>query len=121
MATTRPVRYSERVESQAAAELAARLAEATKSFPAGEHRVEAVSARSLMGTHLPVVKLRRGDETLSFIVAPTDPAARVYKRTKSFDVTYFSEDVPDDEQSRIYQRDRAAIDRFVAWLVAWDA
>ena len=90
------------------------------SYPSSERRVDGVVPRFLMGTHLPVVKLSRGDETLSFIVTPTDPGARVYKRTKSYDVTYFSEDVPDEEQSRIYQRDRAEIDRFVAWLTAWD-
>jgi hypothetical protein len=70
---------------------------------------------------LPVVALRRPGATLCFLVTPTDPSTRAYKRTRSWDVTYFSEDVPDDAQHQVFARDRATIDRFTAWLGRWDA
>jgi hypothetical protein len=69
---------------------------------------------------VPVVEFARGTETLSFIVTPTNAAEPAYKRSARFDIVYFSEDVPDSEQSRIYARDRAMIDRFSAWVVKWD-
>jgi len=69
---------------------------------------------------VPVVEFSRGDETLSFIVTPTNPAEPAYKRSPRYDIVYFSEDVPDAEQSRIYGRDRAMIDRFAAWVIQWD-
>jgi hypothetical protein len=69
---------------------------------------------------LPVVKFVREGATLCFIVAPTDRKEPAYKRSRRFDLVYFSEDVPDAEQSRIYARDRAMIDRFAAWLIRWD-
>lgn len=58
--------------------------------------------------------------TLGLLVAPTDPAEPAYRRTRALDLVYFSEDVPDPEQARIYARDRATIDRFWRWLAAWD-
>lgn len=69
---------------------------------------------------VPVVEFSRGDETLSFIVTPTNPAEPAYKRSPRYDIVYFSEDVPDAEQSRIYGRDRVMIDRFAAWVIQWD-
>ena len=69
---------------------------------------------------VPVVEFRRGNETLSFIVTPTNPAEPAYRRSLRYDIVYFSEDVPDAEQSRIYARDRAMIDRFAAWIIKWD-
>lgn len=69
---------------------------------------------------VPVVEFARGEETISFIVTPTNPAERVYKRSARYDIVYFSEDVPDAEQARIYARDRAMIDRFAAWVIQWD-
>ena len=69
---------------------------------------------------VPVVELVMEGRTLSFIVTPTDPAEPAYRRSPRYDVVYFSEDVPDNEQSRIYARDRATIDRFVSWVKAWD-
>ena len=70
---------------------------------------------------VPVVELEMEGRTLSFIVTPTNPAEPAYRRSSRYDVVYFSEDVPDSEQSRIYARDRATIDRFAAWVKAWDA
>lgn len=58
--------------------------------------------------------------TLGFLLAPTDPEQRAYKRSKQFDIVYFSEDVADDQQALIYQRDREMIDRFAGWVVSWD-
>jgi len=81
---------------------------------------EGAAPRFLMGTHLPVVAFRNGDKTLCFIVTPTDPSAPAYKRTAHYDLVYFSEDVPDDKQSAIYQRDRSFIDRFAEWLRRFD-
>jgi hypothetical protein len=108
------------MELEEAQRSAATLAEAIETFPSGDYVLDSVTVRFLMGTHHPVVLYRRGEERLSFIVTAKDPAQRVYKRTKRYDVTYFSEDVPDEEQSRIYQRDRVQIDRFLAALAAWD-
>ena len=78
-----------------------------------------VALRTFRST-VPVATFARGGQTLCFIVTPTDPAEPAYKRSRRHDVVYFSEDVPDAEQARIYARDRAMIDRFAAWVVAWD-
>jgi hypothetical protein len=83
--------------------------------------LEGAALRSLLGRLLPVVTLRRPEATLCFLVTPTDPASPAYKRTRRWDVTYFSEDVPDDAQHQVFARDRATIDRFVAWLSHWEA
>ena len=82
---------------------------------------EAAAPRFLMRTHLPVVSFRNGEKTLCFIVTPTDRSAPAYKRTARHDLVYFSEDVADNKQSEIYARDREFIDRFAAWLAAWDS
>lgn len=68
----------------------------------------------------PVAKFVREDATLCFIVAPTDPQEPAYRRSSRYDILYFSEDVPDAEQARIYARDRAMIDRFANWVIRWD-
>jgi len=83
--------------------------------------LEGVAPRFLMGSHLPVAAFRSGEKTLCFIVTPTDASAPAYKRTPHFDLVYFSEDVADEKQSEIYQRDRDFIDRFAAWLRRWDS
>ena len=41
---------------------------------------------------VPVVEFRRGNETLSFIVTPTNPAEPAYRRSLRYDIVYFSED-----------------------------
>ncbi len=69
---------------------------------------------------VPVVEFSRGNESLSFIITPTNSAEPAYKRSARYDIVYFSEDVPDSEQSRIYARDRAMIDRFANWIMKWD-
>jgi hypothetical protein len=69
---------------------------------------------------VPVVKFVRPGATLCFIVSATDAKEPAYKRSRRFDIVYFSEDVPDAEQSRIYARDRPMIDRFAAWVIRWD-
>lgn len=90
------------------------------SFPNLEGwRFTAVALRTFRRT-VPVVAFEREGATLCFIVTPTDAAEPAYKRSRRYDIVYFSEDVPDAEQSRIYARDRAMIDRFAAWLIAWD-
>lgn len=83
--------------------------------------LHAVGLRFLMGRDLPVVALAREGASLCFIVTPTDPRERVYRRTRQLDVVYFSEDVPDDAQQGVYDRHRGTIDAFVAWLSRWDA
>lgn len=67
-----------------------------------------------------LIELRTDTTSLGFLISPTDPTERAYRKTARFDFVYFSEDVPDPEQDRIYQRDRATIDRFASWLEAWD-
>jgi hypothetical protein len=90
------------------------------SFPSPEgYRFVGARLRTFRRT-VPVVELAREGQTLSFIVTPTDPKEPAYKRSARYDIVYFSEDVPDDQQSKIHARDRAVIDRFVAWLSAWD-
>ncbi len=78
-------------------------------------------SRFLMKTWVPVLAFRRGDDTLSFIVTPNDPSGRSFKRSKRFDLSYFSEDVADDAQATIYARDREQIERVGKWLQRWDA
>jgi len=82
-------------------------------------RFEGARLRTFRKT-VPVVELAMEGRTLSFIVTPTDPNEPAYRRSPHYDVVYFSEDVPDHEQSKIYARDRATIDRFAAWVGAWD-
>ena len=79
-----------------------------------------VSVHYLMKLHVPVAEFSLHEKTLGFILTPTDPATRVYKRSRRFDLVYFSYDEPDEEQHKIYQRDRTMIDRMVAWLQDWD-
>lgn len=101
--------------------LTAALQPALPALGQGGWELASVAPRLLMGTHMPVVAFRRASDTLCFIVTPTDPSKPAYKRTPRYDVVYFSEDVPDDQQSQIYRRDRELIDRFAAFLRAWDA
>lgn len=82
-------------------------------------RLESVALRTFRKT-VPVVTLKLGERTLCFIVTPTDPEERVYRRTAVHDLVYFSEDVPDEEQGVIYARDRAMIDGFCAWMTRRD-
>ena len=67
-----------------------------------------------------VASFAREATTLCFIVTPTNIDEKCYRRTEHFDITYFSEDVPDEQQSIIYSRDRTMIDRFVAWCTLVD-
>jgi hypothetical protein len=101
-------------------EAALKSAEPGSFAPVG-WRLADVRLRHLMGRDLPVATIEQGGSTLSFIVTPTDPDERVYKRTRRYDVVYFSEDVPDDAQQGIYDTHGTTIDAFVAWLVGWDA
>jgi len=64
--------------------------------------------------------LRSGRKSLGFLISPKDVAEPAYKRTDRYDVVYFSEDVPDEKQSVIYQRDRETIDRFARFIEDWD-
>jgi hypothetical protein len=63
-----------------------------------------------------LASMRRGRHTLCFLVSPRDEAWPAYRRTAHLDVVYFSEDVPDAEQRRIFERDRATIERFARWV-----
>lgn len=83
------------------------------------YRLVGVRLRTFRAT-VPVVELEKEGQTLSFILTPNDPAEPAYRRSSRYALVYFSEDVPDEEQATIYARDRAVIDRFAAWLVAWD-
>lgn len=90
------------------------------SFPnPDEYQCNGAKLRTFRQT-VPVVEFTRGQETLSFIVTPTNPAQPAYRRSPRYDIVYFSEDVPDAEQSRIYARDRVMIDRFAVWVMNWD-
>jgi hypothetical protein len=84
------------------------------------YRIVDVKARFYMMKHLPVAMLAQDNHTLGFIVTPTNPNERTYARTPRFDVTYFTEDVKDEEQDSIYQKARPMIDRFVGWVGRWD-
>lgn len=113
-----PVKELEELVERLAAALASGLPPALAREGWALH---AVGLRFLMGRDLPVVALARAGASLCFIVTPTDPQARVYRRTRHLDVVYFSEDVPDDQQQGVYDRHRGTIDAFVAWLSGWDA
>ncbi len=67
-----------------------------------------------------VFESEQGGDSLAFLLAPTNPAEPAYKRSKRLDIVYFSEDVADEEQDLIYQRDRPMIDAFAEWVIGWD-
>lgn len=59
--------------------------------------------------------------TLRALVNPTDPAnENPYFRTKSYDMAYFFDDVPEEQRSGIWQEHRSLLDGLAAWLAAWD-
>ena len=91
----------------------------SERLPDDGYAIDVVEPRTFQ-RRVALVLLRRGDTTLGFLVAPTDPAEPAYKRTTRYDVVYFSEDVPDPDQHIIYKRDRAMIDRFSEWVARWD-
>lgn len=79
-----------------------------------------VRLRMLQGKNVPVVEFSKTGQTLSFIITRTNPAAPAFRRSAHYDIVYFSEDVADAEQSKIYARDRAVIVRFADWICRWD-
>lgn len=83
-------------------------------------RLESVALRTFRET-VPVVTFKAADRTLCFIVTPTDAEQRAFRRSKRHDITYFSEDVADDDQAIIFKRDQPMIERFAAWLIERDA
>jgi hypothetical protein len=96
-------------------------APADRPSPAADGwQLRGVIPRFLMGRHVPVVMFEREGSTLGFIVSPTIPGERAYRRSARFDIVYFSEDVADNLQQGVYDRNRAMIDRFAAWIIAWD-
>ena len=112
---------------EAAGKIAALLQDALTHIPADRSSPEAdgwklqgVTSRFLMGRHVPVAMFERGGSTLGFIVSPSIHGERAYRKSARFDIVYFSEDVADDQQQGVYDRHRAMIDRFAAWVVAWD-
>jgi hypothetical protein len=67
------------------------------------------------------IRLGTGQKQLAFIVFPSDPQEKVYARTATLDVVYYSDDMDaKDHHGHLYERDSATIDTFVAWLNAWD-
>lgn len=98
--------------------LAADLSTPALENPEG-WRIACVEPRRF-GIWRALIELRTDDRSLGFLVSPTDPAEPAYRRTPRWDFVYFSEDVPDPEQDRIYRRDRATIDRVARWLEALD-
>jgi hypothetical protein len=92
----------------------------TARLPAGGWKVTAVEPRTFR-RRVPVVTLEQPERRLCFIVTPTSPREPAFKRTPRHDITYFSEDVPDDDQDDIYRRDREMIEAFARWLMQRDA
>jgi hypothetical protein len=90
------------------------------SFPNPEGWISRGVAVRTFRSAVAVASFALGEKTLCFIVTLTNPAEPAYKRSRQYDIVYFSEDVPDNEQSRIYARDRRMIDRFATWLIARD-
>lgn len=107
-----------------AGKIAAMLEEAISSAPVSPTvdgwKLRGVTSRFLMGRHLPVAMFEREGSTLGFIVSPSIAGERAYRKSARFDIVYFSEDVPDDHQQGVYDRNRAMIDRFASWIIAWD-
>lgn len=112
---------------EAAGKIAALLQDALTRAPADPPSpaidgwtLQGVASRFLMGRHVPVAMFERAGSTLGFIVSPTIPGERAYRKSARFDIVYFSEDVADDQQQGVYDRHRAMIDRVAAWIIAWD-
>lgn len=98
--------------------LAADLSTPSLENPEG-WRIAVVEPRRF-GIWRALVELRTDERSLGFLISPTDPSEPAYRRTARWDLVYFSEDVPDAEQDRIYRRDRPTIDRVARWLDEWD-
>jgi hypothetical protein len=94
--------------------LAADFGRAAFPVPAG-WELQTVRPRTFW-KRVPVVELTHGSETLCFIVTPTEASEPAFRRTARHDVIYFSEDVPDEAQDRIFRRDREMIEAFARWL-----
>lgn len=84
------------------------------------YQLVGVRLRMLQGKNVPVVEFAKAGQTLCFIITRTNPAAPAFRRSAHYDIVYFSEDVADAEQSKIYARDRAVIARFAEWICRWD-
>ncbi|MEC9071717.1 MAG: hypothetical protein VX938_05020, partial [Myxococcota bacterium] len=70
----------------------------------------------------PVVEvlLRGHGRTLGFIVCPTDEEHPAFRRTASYDLVYYSDDLAPSEHDELYLRDRETIEGFSLWLRVWD-
>ncbi len=112
-----------------AEEIVTKLSEAVEKafggddFPnSDDWSFDGAETRWLMSRDVPVVNFSVGDRQLCFIVESTNPENKeFYRRTASYDVSYFSEDVADEEQESVWERDRAMIEGFMAWIEKWDA
>jgi hypothetical protein len=66
-------------------------------------------------------KFDRDGVTLNVVVRPTDPEnEHAYYRTARYDMSYFFENVPEEERSGLWQAHRSMLDGFAAWLDGWD-
>ena len=70
----------------------------------------------------PVVEvlLSGHQRTLGFIVSPTNTEHPAFRRTISYDLVYYSDDLAPSEHDDLYLRDREAIEGFALWLRVWD-
>lgn len=119
MRTSGTIGYALPVSPEGAEHHAARLREAlarhATRFAVDGWELVGVTVDYLMKRHFPVVSYRNEERTLSFLVTD-DPADRAFRRGRVYGVSYFSYDVPDDQQARIFARDREQVERVAGWL-----
>jgi hypothetical protein len=79
------------------------------------------SPQAVMGGTWPVLHFSRGPaHNVCFLVMPSDAAGPAYRRTARLSLSYFSPDVPNAAQDRVYARDRAWIEAFIGWIARID-
>lgn len=66
------------------------------------------------------VKLATDDRTLTMILTPSDPERPAFQRATHYDLVYYSDDLPVSAHDQLFARDRAMIEAFSAWFIAWD-
>jgi hypothetical protein len=57
---------------------------------------------------------------LVFIVSPQEESRPAFKRGRSYELVYYSDDLKPSEHEALYERDQEAIEAFARWFLAWD-
>jgi hypothetical protein len=62
-----------------------------------------------------------GERTLVFIISPRDDTREAFRRSRDYELVYYSDDLPPEEHGELYERDAREIEAFAAWFQAWTA